>query len=126
MDPGECGVREERGVLLGAGCWQAERGFARAARREKGLGLAGCLGHGFGCWAAVRGRGLGRGEVGRGVRLVGPSAENELGSGMGRYGAWAKLGRVWASYWVWFFLFWVGLGFFSISFPIQTNSTKSI
>ena len=60
MDPGECGVREECGVLVGAGCWQAERGFARAARREKGLGLAGCLGHGFGCWAAVP-RGLGFG-----------------------------------------------------------------
>jgi len=53
VDPGECGVREERGVLVGAGCWQAEQGFAWAARREKGLGLAGCLGHGFGCWAAV-------------------------------------------------------------------------
>ena len=42
----------------------------------------------------ARGRGLGRGEVGRGVRLVGPSAEKELGCGMGRCGAWAKLGRV--------------------------------
>ena len=58
VDPCECGVREERGVLVGAGCGQAERGFARAARREKGLGLAGCLGHGFGCWAAMP-RGLG-------------------------------------------------------------------
>ena len=37
---------------------------------------------------------MGRGEVGRGVRLVGPSTEKELGCGLGRCGAWAKLGRV--------------------------------
>ena len=49
-------------ALLAAGAGPSagsgEREFARAARREKGLGLAGCLGHGFGCWAAVP-RGLG-------------------------------------------------------------------
>ena len=26
VDPSECRVREERGVLVGAGCWQAELG----------------------------------------------------------------------------------------------------
>jgi hypothetical protein len=60
--------------------------------------------------------------VGRGVRLVGPSAEKELGCGMGRCGAWAKLGRVWASYWVWFSCF--GLGWVSFLFLFLFKLTQ--
>ena len=78
----------------------------------------------------ARGRGLGRGEVGRGVRLVGPSAEKELGCGMGRCGAWAKLGWVWAGMlgfvmgfpFLFFFLIQTKLILFEFKFKFEFNT----
>ena len=90
----------------------------RDDRRARGAARRGRALCGREALAGLRARErVGPREVGRGVRLVGPSAE-ELGCGMGRCGAWAKLGRVWAGGLPGWGLGWVvlGLSFLPLSF----------